>query len=56
AQAFGSMAGSLAGGFISNVFDYNGVFIFTALCLALDLAMVWIFIPHIWSSRPRQQE
>ena len=56
AQAFGSMAGSLAGGFISNIFDYNGVFIFTALCLALDLAMVWIFIPHIWSSRPRQQE
>ncbi|ARY92205.1 MULTISPECIES: MFS transporter [Lacticaseibacillus] len=56
AQAFGSMAGSLAGGFISNIFDYNGVFIFTALCLALDLVMVWTFIPHIWSSRPQQQE
>ncbi|MDN6716756.1 MAG: MFS transporter, partial [Lacticaseibacillus paracasei] len=47
--------GSLAGGFISNIFNYNGVFIFTALCLALNLVMVLVFIPHIWSSRPKQQ-
>lgn len=46
-QALGSMLGSLLGGVVSNWFDYNGVFIFTALSLLLNFIVVLIFIPSM---------
>ncbi|WP_048001019.1 MFS transporter [Lactiplantibacillus herbarum] len=54
-QAAGSMLGSLLGGLISNWFDYNGVFIFTALSLLLNFIGVLIFIPsmrHPFAHKP----
>ncbi|MCF6161741.1 multidrug efflux MFS transporter [Furfurilactobacillus milii] len=44
-QALGSMLGSLLGGFVSNLFDYRGVFVFTAIALAADFLLVYIGIP-----------
>ncbi|KZU79880.1 MFS transporter [Lactiplantibacillus plantarum] len=46
-QAAGSMLGSLLGGAVSGWFDYNGVFIFTALSLLLNFIGVLIFIPSM---------
>ena len=46
-QALGSMLGSLLGGFVSNWFDYSGVFIFTALSLLVNFIVVLIFIPSM---------
>jgi len=53
-QALGSMLGSLAGGAVSNWFNYNGVFIFTALSLLLNFILVLFFIPelrHPWQPK-----
>ncbi|QYH51528.1 MFS transporter [Liquorilactobacillus hordei] len=46
-QALGSMFGSLFGGIIPNFFDYNGVFIFTALSLSLNFLIIIIFMPEL---------
>ncbi|MFC6181762.1 MFS transporter [Lactiplantibacillus daowaiensis] len=46
-QALGSMLGSLAGGAVSNWFNYRGVFIFTALSLLLNFILVLFFIPEL---------
>lgn len=46
-QAAGSMLGSLLGGAVSGWFNYNGVFIFTALSLLLNFIGVLIFIPSM---------
>ncbi|MFB9768967.1 MFS transporter [Lactiplantibacillus modestisalitolerans] len=46
-QAMGSMLGALLGGLVSNWFDYNGVFIFTALSLLVNFIVVLIFIPSM---------
>jgi len=46
-QAAGSMLGSLLGGAVSTWFDYNAVFIFTALSLLLNFIGVLIFIPSM---------
>ncbi|MFT9097890.1 MFS transporter [Liquorilactobacillus sp.] len=46
-QALGSMFGSLFGGIIPNFFDYNGVFIFTALSLLVNFLIVIIFLPEL---------
>jgi DHA1 family multidrug resistance protein-like MFS transporter len=51
-QALGSMLGSLLGGLVSNWFDYNGVFSFTALSLTLNLLLILWLIPAL---RPKFQ-
>ncbi|ERL65719.1 MFS transporter [Schleiferilactobacillus shenzhenensis] len=46
-QALGSVIGSLMGGFVTSLFDYNGCFLFTAGCLALNFVLVRLFIPEL---------
>ncbi|GEK05672.1 MFS transporter [Schleiferilactobacillus harbinensis] len=46
-QALGSVIGSLMGGFVTSLFDYNGCFLFTAGCLALNFILVILFIPEL---------
>ncbi|KJW12430.1 MFS transporter [Levilactobacillus spicheri] len=46
-QAVGNMMGSLVGGWIAGVFNYNAVFITTALLMIVNLALVWWLIPEI---------
>lgn len=46
-QAVGNMLGSLIGGWIAGVFNYNAVFISTAALMLLNLALVWWLIPEI---------
>ncbi|KRM35090.1 major facilitator superfamily permease [Agrilactobacillus composti DSM 18527 = JCM 14202] len=46
-SSLGAMFGSLLGGFIAGIFDYNAVFIMTALMLFLNLLLIWFFAPEI---------
>ncbi|WP_235807213.1 MFS transporter [Liquorilactobacillus cacaonum] len=46
-QALGSMFGSLFGGIIPNFFDYNGVFVFTAISLLINFIIVLLFLPEL---------
>ena len=46
-QALGSMLGSLLGGLVANVFNYNGVFMFTAITLLLNFILLWWVVPEI---------
>ncbi|NLR08433.1 MULTISPECIES: multidrug efflux MFS transporter [unclassified Levilactobacillus] len=46
-QALGSMLGSLLGGFVANIFNYNGVFTFTAITLLLNFLLLWWVVPEI---------
>lgn len=46
-QALGSMFGSLFGGVVANIFNYNGVFIFTAITLLLNFGLLWWLVPEI---------
>lgn len=47
AQAIGAVVGSMMGGFISNIFDYSGVFVFTALLLLVNLILLEWRVPEI---------
>ncbi|CAJ1225685.1 MFS transporter [Levilactobacillus zymae] len=46
-QAVGNMLGSLIGGWIAGVFNYNAVFISTAALMLINLALVWWLVPEI---------
>ncbi len=46
-QAAGSMFGSLFGGLVANIFNYNGVFIFTAITLLLNFLLLWWVVPEV---------
>ena len=46
-QSIGNMLGSLLGGWIAGIFNYNAVFISTALLMLINLALVWWLIPEI---------
>ena len=46
-QALGSMVGSLMGGFVSNMFGYNGVFLFTAAALFIMFLVVRTYLPEV---------
>ncbi|WP_261810940.1 multidrug efflux MFS transporter [Levilactobacillus humaensis] len=46
-QALGSMFGSLFGGVVANIFNYNGVFIFTAITLLVNFGLLWWLVPEI---------
>ncbi|WP_407885646.1 MFS transporter [Levilactobacillus sp. N40-8-2] len=46
-QAAGSMFGSLFGGLVANIFNYNGVFIFTAITLLLNFLLLWWAVPEV---------
>ncbi len=47
AQAIGAVIGSMMGGYISNIFDYSGVFIFTAILLLINLLLLEWRVPEI---------
>ncbi|MCK8624926.1 MFS transporter [Apilactobacillus xinyiensis] len=47
AQAVGAVIGSMMGGYISNIFDYSGVFVFTALLLFINLVLLEWRVPEI---------
>lgn len=46
-QSIGNMLGSLLGGWIAGIFNYNAVFISTAILMLINLAIVWWLIPEI---------
>ncbi|QMU08943.1 MFS transporter [Levilactobacillus suantsaii] len=46
-QSVGNMLGSLVGGWIAGIFNYNAVFITTAALMLINLALVWWLIPEI---------
>ncbi|MFD1672627.1 MFS transporter [Agrilactobacillus yilanensis] len=46
-QSLGNMFGSLLGGFIAGIFDYNAVFITTALLLLVNFILLWRFAPEV---------
>ncbi|MFD1454342.1 MFS transporter [Levilactobacillus lanxiensis] len=50
-QAIGNMMGSLLGGWIAGVFDYNAVFFSTALLMLVNLALIWWLVPEIRKAR-----
>lgn len=52
-QALGSMFGSLFGGIIANLFNYSGVFTFTALTLLVNFLLLWWLVPEIRHWRQR---
>nr|WP_211089092.1 multidrug efflux MFS transporter [Levilactobacillus tujiorum] len=52
-QALGSMLGSLLGGFVANIFNYNGVFTFTAITLLLNFLLLWWVVPEIRQFRQK---
>ncbi|WP_125573571.1 MFS transporter [Levilactobacillus huananensis] len=46
-QSIGNMLGSLLGGWIAGVFNYNAVFISTAMLMLINLGLVWWLVPEI---------
>ncbi|WP_332237212.1 MFS transporter [Sporolactobacillus sp. KGMB 08714] len=50
-QALGNMLGSLLGGIIAGAFDYNAVFISTAMLMLINFILVWWLIPEIRRSQ-----
>lgn len=46
-QSLGNMFGSLLGGVIAGIFNYNGVFISTAILLLLNFLILWRFAPEV---------
>ncbi|CAM3152304.1 MFS transporter [Lactiplantibacillus plajomi] len=47
-QAIGNMLGALLGGIVAGWFDYNAVFIMTAVLLLLNLGLILWLVPTIW--------
>lgn len=54
-QAIGNMLGSLIGGGIAGVFNYNAVFISTAALMLINLVLVWWLIPEIRRPKAAKQ-
>ncbi|WP_262316630.1 MFS transporter [Lacticaseibacillus parakribbianus] len=50
-QALGNMFGSLLGGTLAGLFDYNVVFISTACMLLINLLMLWFAAPSLRHAR-----
>nr|WP_241865071.1 MFS transporter [Lacticaseibacillus kribbianus] len=50
-QALGNMFGSLLGGTLAGLFDYNVVFISTACMLLINLIMLWVAAPSLRATR-----
>ncbi|HJE46225.1 MFS transporter [Levilactobacillus namurensis] len=46
-QSIGNMLGSLLGGWIAGIFNYNAVFISTAALMVINLTLVWWLVPEI---------
>ncbi|MFC6295575.1 MFS transporter [Lactiplantibacillus daoliensis] len=49
-QAIGNMVGAFAGGVIAGIFDYNAVFILTAVVLLINLLLILWLVPGIWKN------
>jgi len=49
-QAIGNMLGAMLGGVIAGVFDYNAVFILTAVLLLVNLGLILWLVPGIWQN------
>lgn len=47
-QAIGNMLGALLGGLVAGWFNYNAVFIMTAVLLLLNLGLILWLVPGIW--------
>ncbi|KRN01955.1 major facilitator superfamily permease [Levilactobacillus senmaizukei DSM 21775 = NBRC 103853] len=52
-QAIGNMMGSLLGGWIAGIFNYNAVFISTAMLMLINLAMIWWLVPELRHTKLR---
>lgn len=52
-QAIGNMVGAFAGGVIAGIFDYNSVFILTAIVLLINLVLILWLVPGIWKNNRR---
>ncbi|MFB9769187.1 MFS transporter [Lactiplantibacillus modestisalitolerans] len=50
-QAIGNMLGALLGGLVAGWFDYNAVFVMTAVLLLVNLILVLWLVPEIWQTR-----
>jgi len=49
-QAIGNMFGAMLGGIIAGAFDYNSVFMLTAIMLAINLILILWLVPGIWKN------
>ncbi|MBU7522240.1 MFS transporter [Lactiplantibacillus pentosus] len=52
-QAIGNMLGALLGGLVAGWFNYNAVFIMTALLLLINLVQILWLVPGIWKTGDR---
>lgn len=52
-QAIGNMFGALLGGLMAGWFNYNAVFIMTALLLLINLGLILWLVPDIWKNGKR---
>lgn len=52
-QAIGYMFGALLGGLVAGWFNYNAVFIMTALLLLINLGLILWLVPDIWKNGKR---
>ncbi len=52
-QAIGNMLGALLGGLVAGWFNYNAVFIMTALLLLINLVLILWLVPGIWKTGGR---
>ncbi|MCG0747950.1 MFS family major facilitator transporter [Lactiplantibacillus plantarum] len=52
-QAIGNMFGALLGGLVAGWFNYNAVFIMTALLLLINLGLILCLVPDIWKNGKR---
>jgi len=55
-QAIGNMLGALLGGIVAGWFNYNAVFIMTAVLLLINLGLVLWLVPEIWKREKRSIE
>ncbi|UNF76741.1 MFS transporter [Lactiplantibacillus plantarum] len=52
-QAIGNMFGALLGGLVAGWFNYNAVFIMTALLVLINLGLILWLVPDIWKNGKR---
>ncbi|VDG31856.1 MFS transporter [Lactobacillus sp.] [Lactiplantibacillus mudanjiangensis] len=55
-QAIGNMLGAMIGGMIAGAFNYNAVFIFTAMMLLVNLGLILWLVPGIWKNNRSMAE
>lgn len=51
-QAIGNMLGALLGGLVAGWFNYNAVFIMTAVLLLINLGLIFWLVPSLWKKTP----